>query len=85
MRAARCVVVGEGRLDATSLEGKITGEIATRARQAGVPAHAIVGTDAIAPLDARILDLQVILEAGTLDALQAAGERLGTLLERHEA
>lgn len=85
MRAARCVVVGEGRLDATSLEGKIAGEIATRARQAGVPAHAIVGTSAIEPLDARILDLQVIQEAGTLEALEAAGERLGTLLERHEA
>jgi len=85
MRAARCVVVGEGRLDATSLEGKIAGEIATRARQAGVPAHAIVGANALAPLDARILDLQVILEAGTRAALEAAGERLGTLLDRQSA
>jgi glycerate kinase len=85
MRAARAVIVGEGRLDATTLEGKIAGEIATRARQAGVPCHAIVGTNAIDRFSARILDLQVILEASTPDELEAAGERLGTMLERHEA
>ncbi|HEU4975229.1 MAG TPA: glycerate kinase [Baekduia sp.] len=85
MRAARAVVVGEGRLDATTLQGKIAGEIATRARQAGVPCHAIVGADALDRFSARILDLQVILEAGTREALEAAGEHLGTLLERGEA
>lgn len=85
MRASRCVIVGEGRFDATTLEGKIVGEIATRARQAGVPAHAIVGRNAATRFDARILDLQVILEATTLDELEAAGERLGGMLERHEA
>ena len=85
MRAARAVVVGEGRLDATTLEGKIAGEIATRARQAGVPCHAIVGTSAIDALSARILDLQVILEAGTPEALEAAGEDLGRRLEEHRA
>lgn len=85
MRAARAVVVGEGRLDPTTLEGKIAGEIATRARQAGVPCHAIVGRDALDRFAKRILDLQVVLEAGTRDELVAAGERLGTLLERGEA
>ncbi|HWH93131.1 MAG TPA: glycerate kinase [Baekduia sp.] len=85
MRAARAVVVGEGRLDATTLEGKIAGEIATRARQAGVPCHAIVGTNAIDRFSARILDLQVILEAGTQQALRDAGERLGRMLEAREA
>jgi glycerate kinase len=85
MRAARAVVVGEGRLDATTLEGKIAGEIATRARQAGVPCHAIVGENAIDRFSARILDLQVILEAGTPEALEAAGARLGAMLEAHEA
>ncbi|MCW3004226.1 MAG: glycerate kinase, partial [Conexibacter sp.] len=70
MRAARAVIVGEGRIDATTLEGKIAGEIATRARQAGVPCHAIVGTDAIDRFSARILDLQVILEASTRDELE---------------
>jgi glycerate kinase len=85
MRAARAVIVGEGRLDPTSLEGKVAGEIATRARQAGVPCHAIVGQDALDRFSKRILDLQVVLEAGTRDALEGAGERLGTLLERGEA
>jgi glycerate kinase len=85
MRAARAVVVGEGRLDATTLEGKIAGEIATRARQAGVPCHAIVGQNGIDRFSARILDLQVILEAGTEHELQHAGERLGTMLAAHEA
>jgi glycerate kinase len=85
MRAARAVVVGEGRLDATTLEGKIAGEVATRARQAGVPCHAIVGSSAIDPLSARILDLQVILEASTPAELQAAGEDLGRRLAEHRA
>ena len=44
MRAARAVIVGEGRIDAQTLQGKTAGEIATRARQAGVPCHAIVGS-----------------------------------------
>jgi glycerate kinase len=85
LRAARAVVVGEGRLDATTLEGKIAGEIATRARQAGVPCHAIVGSSAIEPLSARILDLQVILEAGTLTELEEAGHDLGRRLEEQRA
>jgi glycerate kinase len=85
MRAARAVVVGEGRIDATTLEGKIAGEIATRARQAGVPCHAIVGQNAIDRFSARILDLQVILEAGTQQELREAGEHLGRLLAAHEA
>src|SRR3954454_9304961 len=46
MRAARAVIGGGAPLDATPLQGKIAGEIATRARQAGVPCHAIVGTNA---------------------------------------
>lgn len=80
MRAARAVVVGEGRLDSTSLQGKIAGEIATRARQAGVPCHAIVGRNALEPFDARILDLQAILEGSTLADLEAAGEALAAFL-----
>src|SRR5918992_2987019 len=50
MRASRAVVTGEGKLDQQTLEGKLVGEIGTRARQAGVPLHAIVGTDALDPL-----------------------------------
>ena len=49
MRAARAVVTGEGKLDEQTLEGKLVSEIATRARQAGVPCYAIVGTRELDP------------------------------------
>jgi glycerate kinase len=77
MRASRAVVTGEGRLDEQTLEGKLVGEIGTRARQAGVPLHAIVGTDALDPFGKRIIDLQRTLVATTLAELEAAGEALG--------
>jgi glycerate 2-kinase len=80
MRAARAVVVGEARLDAGTLGGRVTGEIAIRARQSGVPCHAVVAADEIERFDARILDLQAILEAGTVTELEAAGERLARFL-----
>jgi glycerate kinase len=80
MRAARAVVVGEGRLDRVTLEGRVAGEIATRARQAGVPCHAIVGENAIDRFDARILDLQGILVASTVEEIEAAGAALAAYL-----
>jgi glycerate kinase len=80
MRAARAVVTGEGCLDRQSLAGKAVSEVATRARQAGVPCHAIVGTRRLDPFGARILDLQAILEATTLEQIEAAGAELARLL-----
>jgi glycerate kinase len=80
MRGARAVVVGEARLDAGTLHGRVAGEIATRARQAGVPCHAVVAVDALDRFDARILDLQAIVEATTIAAIEAAGERLARFL-----
>ena len=80
MRSARAVVIGEGRLDPTSLQGKVTGEIATRARQGGVPCHAIVGQNVLQLFDARIMDLQAVLEASTIAQLETAGERLAAFL-----
>jgi glycerate kinase len=80
MLAARAVVCGEGRLDAQSLAGKAVGEVATRARQNGVPCHAIVGEDAIDPFERRILDLATVDEAGTPEAIEAAARALGERL-----
>jgi len=80
MRAARAVVTGEGKLDEQTLQGKLVGEIGTRARQAGVPLHAIVGTDALDPFGKRIIDLMRVIEATDLPELEAAGEALGTEL-----
>ena len=77
MRAARAVVTGEGKLDEQTLEGKLVGEIGTRTRQAGVPLHAIVGTDALDAFGKRIIDLQLVQEATDMAELEAAGEALG--------
>ena len=76
MRASRAVITGEGRLDRQSLAGKLVSEVATRARQAGVPCHAVVGSNRLDRFDARILDLQLIIEAGTIAGFEAAGARL---------
>jgi glycerate 2-kinase len=77
MRAARAVVTGEGKLDDQTLQGKIVGEIGTRTRQAGVPLHAVVGTDAMDAFSKRMIDLQRVIEATNLEELEAAGEALG--------
>jgi glycerate kinase len=80
LRAARAVVLGEGQLDQTTLDGKALAEAATRARQLGVPAHAIVAINALDPFDQRILDLQTIGEARNERELIAAAAQLATLL-----
>jgi glycerate 2-kinase len=80
MAKARAVVTGEGRLDAQSLSGKVASEVATRARQHGVPCHAIVGERSLDAFGLRILDLQAVLEAGTPAGLRAAARHLSELL-----
>jgi glycerate kinase len=80
MREARAVVTGEGKLDEQSLAGKLVSEISTRARQAGVPCHAVVGKRELDAFGARVLDLQAVIEAGTPDELTAAGRRLAEAL-----
>ena len=85
MRAALAVVTGEGRLDRQSLVGKLVSEVATRARQAGVPCHAVVGSNTLELFDLRILDLQLVLEATTLAELEAAGFELGSAIREEIA
>ncbi len=80
MRKARAVVTGEGKLDQQSLAGKLVSEISTRARQAGVPCHAVVGRRELDSFGARVLDLQAVIEAGTPGELTAGGRRLAELL-----
>jgi glycerate kinase len=80
MRRARAVVTGEGKLDQQSLAGKAVSEIATRARQSGVPCHAIVGTRELDAFGLRMLDLEVVLEARTLAEIEAAGRELAGLI-----
>jgi glycerate kinase len=79
MRAARAVVVAAARLDERTLAGSMAFEIATRARQSGVPAYAIAAASTLSAFDARILDLQLILQAGSRAKLVAAGRELAGL------
>ena len=55
-------------------------EIATRARQAGVPAYAVAGRNRLDSFDARILDLQLVIEASSERALVAAGRTVATVI-----
>ncbi|MFY9265522.1 MAG: glycerate kinase [Solirubrobacterales bacterium] len=80
MTAARGVVTGEGRLDHQTLLGKAVGEVATRARQSGVPCHAIVGRREMTEFEARILDFESVTEASTRRAIEVAASRLATVL-----
>jgi glycerate kinase len=83
MRAARAVITGEGALDRQTLLGKAVGEVATRARQAGVPCHAIVGRMEMTEFDARILDFESVTEAGSAAAVADAAERLVAVLAQY--
>lgn len=80
MRAARAVVIANERLDDETLAGSVAFEAATRARQSGVPAYAVTASDRLDPFEARLVDLQVVLEAETTRALSAAGRKLAKLL-----
>jgi glycerate 2-kinase len=77
-RLARCsgVVTGEGRLDAQTFEGKLVGEVAARARAAGKPVHAVVGSTALSPAETDALGLASVTVASDLPALRAAGAAL---------
>ncbi len=80
MRQARAVITGEGKLDEQSLAGKLVSEIATRARQSGVPCHAIVGTRELDTFGVRVLDLQAVLEASTPAEIEAAASELAEVI-----
>jgi glycerate kinase len=80
MKRARAVVLAEEHLRESTLRGSMAFEIATRARQGGVPAYAITAENALAPFDARILDLQAIFVANDERGLTGAGRKLARLL-----
>jgi glycerate 2-kinase len=82
LRASRAAVTGEGSLDAQSLLGKVVGEIGTRCRQGGVPLYAIVGRNQLNRFEARLIDLQEIHEASTLEEIEAAGRAVGLEIAR---
>jgi glycerate kinase len=77
---ARAVITGEGRLDQQSLAGKLVSEVAARARRAGTPCHAVVGTRALDRAGLQELGLGEVVEASTLEALEDAGRRLAEII-----
>jgi glycerate kinase len=82
LRCARAVILGEELLEERTLAASATFEIATRARQSGVPAYAVTGANRLSSFDARMLDLQLILEARTPRELTAAGRRLASVIRQ---
>jgi len=80
LRPARALILAAARLERNRLRGTLELEVLTRARQTGVPAYAICRDLGLNAFDARLLDLQVVLEARTERGLSAAARRLAPLL-----
>jgi glycerate kinase len=81
MRYARAVVIAARQLDhETLLERNNACEVATRARQTGVPCYAVAASVGLDLFEARILDLQVVLEARGELALVGAGRELAEIV-----
>lgn len=76
LAGAAALVTGEGCLDATTMRGKAVGEVARRARRAGVPCHAIVGRDELGGHAGRELFASVH-EAGTADTIRRVAAGIG--------
>jgi len=87
---ADLVVTGEGRLDATSLAGKVVGGVVALARAAGKPVLVVVG---VADADARaqlvsgggVEVLSLVEEVGPRRALQDTAAALTEVVRAHLA
>lgn len=77
---ARALILACERLEQHMLTGSAVFELATRARQSGVPTYAVTADNRLSAFDARMLDLQTILVASNVRALAGAGRRLAALL-----
>jgi len=73
MRAAQVVVGGEGRLDEQSFDGKVVGELARRARAAGVALVVVAGSATLTEEQRRARGIARVVVASTLAEIEAAG------------
>lgn len=80
LHLARALIVVSAEASERSLAGSALFELASRARQAGVPAYAVAGRCTLDLFDARVLDLQLVLRARDERSLGAAGEQLADAL-----
>jgi glycerate 2-kinase len=77
LQGAIAVITAEGRIDAQSAEGKIVAEISRRARERGVPVHAIVGQRDLDEPSRCALGIDSIVEAQSLEAIVSCAESIG--------
>src|SRR6185312_5672924 len=80
MRAARAVVLAVPALSERTLAGSAAFEIATLARQSGVPCYAVAASVELDSFDLRILDLQKVVKARGPAALRRAGQELARVI-----
>jgi glycerate 2-kinase len=76
LQAVDLAITGEGRLDATTLEGKVVAEVGRRGALHGVEVHAVVGEDASGPALRADLGLSTVREASTADEIGHAAAEL---------
>jgi glycerate 2-kinase len=80
MLASRAVVIAVPSLAEQTLAGSAAFEIATLARQSGVPCYAVAAKLELDEFDLRILDLQLVLRARGTGTLRVAGEQLAGVI-----
>jgi hypothetical protein len=80
MLASRAVVIAVPALAESTLAGSAAFEVATVARQSGVPCYAVAASAELNTFDLRILDLQLVLRARGAVTLRRAGELLAELI-----
>jgi glycerate kinase len=80
MLAARALVIAVPSLTERTLAGSAAFELATLARQSGVPCYAVAAKVELNEFDLRIIDLQLVLRARGTGTLRQAGERLAEVI-----
>ena len=73
--SASLVVTGEGRLDATSLAGKVVGHVLHEAREVGTPAALVVGDAEPSAVPDGVRCLTLVELAGSAEAAQREAAR----------
>lgn len=77
---AAVVITGEGRLDEQTAAGKLVAVVAGRGLRRGIPVHAVVGSDGLGRRASAAIGLASVREAGTREALRAAGAELARVV-----
>lgn len=76
LERAEAVMVGEGQLDASSLDGKAVGTMLERARAAGKPCHAIVGRCRLSRAELDRAGFAKVRSARSLEEIEATARSI---------